>query len=205
VIPLGRGGHAQPGPAFVSREVVGHPWGGTSAELDLITNPDDISRLVVFDTWTANCDRHPPDTTTRKPNRDNVMLQQNPTCPEKLMLIAMDHTHCFTCGHDLTARNLTPIDRIKDSRVYGLFPEFQDRLQRAAIARTVSRLNELNRNDVSSVVNSIPPEWEVDPQAREALGAFILRRARYVAEHVMTELEPHLPLRQGMFDLEGTP
>src|SRR5258707_135792 len=37
-------------------------------ELDALINPESVARLVVFDPWTANCDRYPPDLTLRKPN-----------------------------------------------------------------------------------------------------------------------------------------
>src|SRR5438132_6499286 len=69
-----RGGRATSGTAFVTRATLGHTWGGTTEELDKLANPKAVSRLVVFDTWTRNCDRHPPDLTQRRPNYDNVFL-----------------------------------------------------------------------------------------------------------------------------------
>jgi hypothetical protein len=59
-IPFNRGGKAASGTAFVTRATEGHPWGGSPEELEALVNPEDISRLVVFDTWTRNCDRYPP-------------------------------------------------------------------------------------------------------------------------------------------------
>jgi hypothetical protein len=99
-------------------------WGGGDRELKLLVNPQDISRLVVFDTWVMNCDRHCPiDPGTgirRKPNRDNVFLSED--APDgQFLLKAIDHTHCFSCGRDWTKR-LNQFDRIKDGRVFGLFP-----------------------------------------------------------------------------------
>ena len=105
--PLPRGHKAAPGPAFVSKAMPGHPWGESAEELAALVNPDDISRLVVFDTWVLNCDRYPPDLTVRKPNPDNVYLA-NTNDPVRFRLIASDHTHCFTCGRDLT-RNVNDI------------------------------------------------------------------------------------------------
>ncbi len=60
-IPFLRGGFATSGPAFVTKAALGHTWGGSEKELANLTNPEDVSRLVVFDTWVLNCDRHPPD------------------------------------------------------------------------------------------------------------------------------------------------
>jgi len=59
-IPFYRGGHAQPGPAFITRAESGEPWSGKGTQLDRLINPQDISRLVVFDTWVLNCDRFAP-------------------------------------------------------------------------------------------------------------------------------------------------
>lgn len=95
-IPLGDQTWAKPGPAFVSRAESGHAWGGSADELHLIENPEDIAKLVVFDTWTLNCDRHPPKGVVRKPNKDNVFLSGEGARPGRFRLIAMDHTHCFT-------------------------------------------------------------------------------------------------------------
>jgi hypothetical protein len=74
-IPFLRGGIAASGPAFVTRAASGHTWGGSAEELASLVNPEALAHLVVFDTWTRNCDRYPADLTTRKPNYDNVFLE----------------------------------------------------------------------------------------------------------------------------------
>jgi hypothetical protein len=115
-IPFHRGGRAATGTAFVARAMAGHTWGGSDDELEKLVNPEAVSHLVVFDTWTRNCDRHPPDLTKRRPNYDNVFLEELAgDASGSLRLIAMDHTHCFTCGRDLN-RRLRNIDRVKDQR-----------------------------------------------------------------------------------------
>ena len=109
-IPFLRGGTAASGPAFVTRAAAGHTWGGSAEELDCLVNCEAISWLMVFDTWTLNCDRHPADLTVRSPNYDNVFLERvSESDPVGFRLIAMDHTHCFTCGRDLGARRPTSI------------------------------------------------------------------------------------------------
>jgi hypothetical protein len=129
-IPFLRGGWATSGSAFVTRAASGHVWGGSSEELDHLINPEAISRLVVYDTWTLNCDRHPADLAARKPNYDNVFLEDiRDSQPTQSRLIAVDHTHCFTCGRDLDA-NTAQIGRVKDERLYGLFPAFVSRIRR---------------------------------------------------------------------------
>src|SRR5258705_100949 len=40
------------GPGFITRAEEGRDWGGEADELGELDNPEDIGRLVVFDTWT---------------------------------------------------------------------------------------------------------------------------------------------------------
>jgi len=61
----------QPGPGFITRAEEGHTWGGDEGELGELNNPQDIGRLVAFDTWTMNCDRYrPPNGATLRQNKD---------------------------------------------------------------------------------------------------------------------------------------
>jgi len=54
-IPFLKGGRVLPGLAFISRaEPGGFNWGGNAKELKSIINPQEISGLVVMDTWTLN-------------------------------------------------------------------------------------------------------------------------------------------------------
>jgi hypothetical protein len=67
---------ADASPSWQPRNV---DWGGVENELDHLVNPETISQLVVFDTWTLNCDRYPPDVTKRRANPDNVFLSSEKT------------------------------------------------------------------------------------------------------------------------------
>lgn len=190
-IPFHRGGTAQPGPAFVTRAERGHPWGGSTDELAILVNPGDVARLVVFDTWTLNCDRHPPDLTVRKSNYDNVFLSEEQAPAGQFRLIAMDHTHCFTCGRDLNERT-APIDRIKDERLYGLFPGFVPlvRERRAVVEHAAQRLRRFDHSVCRTIVGSIPTEWDVSAEARTGLCELICQRAGFVADNVVPWLAP---------------
>src|SRR5207253_2268794 len=64
-IGLYEGSLAEVGPAFITREQSGTVWGGQKSKLHLLLNPEDIGKLILFDTWTRNCDRHPPDLNLR--------------------------------------------------------------------------------------------------------------------------------------------
>jgi hypothetical protein len=186
-IPFVRGNKAEPGPAFVTRAADGRVWSGAEADLDLLDNPEALSWLVVFDTWTLNCDRHPPDLATRRPNKDNVFLNREGATEGRYRLTAMDHTHCFTCGSDLSER-LAHISHIKDERLYGLFPAFIPRLRGEELKEATSRLRSANKATFTDIVESVPKEWTVDRRARTAWNELLFQRARYVAETVIDRL-----------------
>ncbi len=182
-----KGLSAQPGTAFITREERGGVWGGAPDELAVITNPQDITRLVVFDTWTLNCDRHHPDAKARQPHYDNVFLCAAEEA-NKLTLKAIDHTHCFTCGRDLTAR-LNAIDNIQDRRIYGLFPGFRPYFNIGDLLQTLDDLRSIKQAAVEPIIRALPRDWEVTEAARTALTDFIMRRARFVADNLAGIIE----------------
>jgi len=71
---LGERDFAAPGPAFVSRKEPGGAWSGEKRILNSLLNPNDITKLLVLDTWILNADRFPPKGMDWKPNYDNVFL-----------------------------------------------------------------------------------------------------------------------------------
>jgi hypothetical protein len=179
---LPRSARAQPGPAFVSHHTPGRTWGGEASELAALENPTDITRLVVFDTWVRNCDRHPPDLTTRKPNYANVYLADTDS-PNRCRLLAIDHTHCFDSGRDFTHR-LADIDKVQDPRTYGLFPAFRPYLDVGELAWCRSLLLSATREMVAGQVALIPAEWDVPARAAAALVDMICGRAAFVASMI---------------------
>ncbi|HPF37585.1 MAG TPA: hypothetical protein PK093_02995 [Phycisphaerae bacterium] len=182
VFDLPRGIRTLPGPAFVSRRKEGRTWGGSIAELKALENVDDLTRLIVFDTWVRNCDRHPPDLETRKPNYANVLLADTEKS-SRSRLIALDHTHCFDCGRDFSER-LSDIGKVKDERTYGLFPEFAPLVDPGALAWSQAMLRGLPEAQVRAIVSAIPAEWDVSATAAEALSTLIHGRAAFVADRI---------------------
>jgi hypothetical protein len=187
-IPFEGGGRAASGPAFLTRAVPGRGWSGTAKDLDLLDNPEVLTSLVIFDTWTLNRDRHAPESSGRGPNRDNVYFSEEDATEGRYRLIAMDHTHCFTKVAELTSR-VGAVARQRDSHLYGLFPEFIQRIRRSIVLATTDRLRDLPRREVVRIVNSVPPEWEVSRPVRDAWIELICGRADYVAGHVLPMLE----------------
>ena len=190
---LPRGAKAKSGPAFASRALPGAPWGKSGLQLDVIVNPEDITRLIVFDTWTLNCDRHHHDLRVRKPNPDNVFLSSEGVDPGKRRLIAMDHGLCFIrSGEDLTAR-LAHLEKVRDDHVYGLFPEFLGRLRQDTIEESCNRLQGMNDEVATAIVGTVPREWDVSSEVRQAWIELIHRRAHFVADNVETWIDKAVP------------
>jgi hypothetical protein len=194
-IPFHKGGKATPGPAFISREEKrGFPWGGTVKELRSIINRLEISGLVVLDTWLLNCDRYAPD--GRRVNRDNVFLIQHARKGPGVLLIAMDFTHAFTCGREIN-RRLGFIERVRDKKVYGLFPEFKEFLDREEVKRLSAKLGQFSRTTAEEFIETVPAEWEVDRQSCSTWGTMITERAHFIAENIEHILWPQLELNGG--------
>jgi hypothetical protein len=113
-----------------------------------------------------------------------------------LQLVAMDFTHAFTCGGDIT-RRLGFIDRVRDPKIYGLFPEFQNFLDREHVSQFAIRLGQFSRNIAEEIVDAVPHDWEVDRQNRTIWATMITDRAHFVAEHIDAILWPQLKLEGG--------
>jgi len=187
-IPLAKGATAAVGPAFVTRRVAGGiQWGGDPETLQTLYNPEAIPRLVIFDTWTRNPDRHPPAGTERRVRPDNVFLSPEGAPPRQSRLLAMDHTECFWGRRDL-GRDVAHIDAIQDERIFGLFPEFLPHLSFKEVNSTAAHLGTVPLSFVREVVATIPLAWAVPAEVRTALGEFIYRRARFVSEAISRKL-----------------
>lgn len=179
---LPRGHRIQPGPAFLSRYVKGRTWGGSETELRTLENQSDITRLVVFDTWVRNCDRHPPDVRTRKPNYANVYLADTDRSGRS-RLYAIDHTHCYDCGRDFSER-LGEIGKIKDEATYGLFPAFMPFLDHSQLLWCGAMLRKISREQIDAIISQIPEAWLVDRPMAAALAAQIHGRAGFIADRI---------------------
>jgi len=194
-IPIKDGHRILAGYSFITRAEPGAtPWGGDEKELEKLANPAAITQLVILDTWTRNCDRFAPD--GRRRNRDNVLFIRDTTTKKPYRLVAMDFSHAFTCGHELT-KKMGDIDYVRDERLYGLFPEFRPFIARSTVTEIASKLGTFKAEDATAILGRIPSEWGLDANVRSAWGRLIVERARFLAANVENILTPQFDLNLG--------
>jgi hypothetical protein len=179
-IRLHDGRYAHAGSAFITRLEDGIPWGGSTEELNTLANPNDIGRLIVFDTWTRNCDRFRSGKNGQpRKNRDNVYFSRKNAPSGRFILKAIDHGCCFTCGGELTPK-LAFLDAVQEDTLYGRFPEFGDQTNRTDLQQIIAEVERIERADIEATIGAVPSDWQLNLQVREALCSFLVQRAQYL-------------------------
>jgi hypothetical protein len=183
-VPLDHGLYPQPGPCFATRFTEGSSWDGRGALLDALEHPEHIPGLVVLDTWLRNPDRYLVRGGRTRRNLRNVFLREDGVPRGSFRLLAIDHTHVIRQDGELTMQSLS-IDREREDVVYGLFPEFVNRIDREDLEPFVRRLSRVAQsNDIDDLVRQVPKRWLPDGQVRQDLPGFLRRRANHVATFV---------------------
>ncbi|MGN6209456.1 HipA family kinase [Asticcacaulis sp.] len=170
------------GPAFLSGYLRAATYDGQGAFLGKLARPEDIARLVVFDTWIRNEDRCPPEASLddKPANLDNLMFARSRESGGSLKydLIVFDHTHAFSnAGYE----GLEDEALIEADGVYGFFPAFRPYMTQAAIKAATDRLGQVDEGQVQSLLDAVPPDWGVTARLKHSWRNLIFRRARYVA------------------------
>ncbi len=186
-LPMKDAGHARPGAAFISRLDEGLSWGGAARQLAHVVNKQHLSAIVVLDTWIRNRDRFCAAPARRNP--DNVWLSRKDVRGRGVRVMAIDHTHCFADGTQLTTA-MAGIAVVKDERVYGLFPEFAAYLGKADMQAACARLAAVPKDRIVAAIETIPQEWEVAGNVRKAWMELLVQRAAYVAETLVQKVFP---------------
>jgi hypothetical protein len=184
-IPLDESTFAEPGPAFVAKAEDGTTMGDREALIGVV-NTDDILRLVVFDTWGRNCDRYAPGLGRNGParmNLDNLFLSTEGAPEAGFILKAIDHGHILTCGKPID-RSLANIDNTHDERLYGLFPFFRGYVSVEGIDEAADLLRKAGPDLWGDILGSIPAEWGLSNEARQAIDGFLLERARFLIDNL---------------------
>ncbi len=176
--------------AFATLENDGDSWKGSAKELQLVENVGDFSRLVVFDTWVGNWDRHSIRSRAgvehQHRNDGNVFLS-NDAASGKLKLIAYDHTHC-QFALIASSPNIDIKAKVSDESVYGRFPEFLPFLIRSDIQDSIARLGQMDSATAERIVQTVPTEWLDNTEIRSKLVEFIKSRSEFLCDQIESKL-----------------
>ena len=174
------------GPGFLTRAEAHQVWSGDESELDQLENGEDVGLLVVFDTWTMNCDRFRPGNGAReRQNKDNVFFSKESVQRGKFLLKAIDHGCCFTCEREVTATELHRT--MDDERLYGLFPGFVSHTSRERLLGAAVNAVAVAQSDVEDMILQIPRQWQIDDAARQVWRDWIGHRAKLVRRIIERE------------------
>ena len=176
--------------AFVTHEDDGDTRKGSAKELQLVENVADFSRLVVFDTWVGNWDRHSIRIRAgevREHRNDGNVFLSNDAAPGKLKLKGYDHTHChFAVIASNPDVNLE--GKITDDAIYGRFPEFLPFLKRSDIQASLVRLAQMDTSTAQQIVQTVPSEWMDNAGIQGKLVEFIKSRSEFLCNQIEGKL-----------------
>jgi HipA-like protein len=187
--------NAASGPTFITRAEEGQPMGGPTS-LKQIDNVEDITKLIVFDTWVRNCDRYAPGMgKDNKPRMrlDNLFLSADGASEGKLLLKAIDHGHIFTCGKPLRPA-LANIEMTKEKKLYGCFPFFRSFVSIEQICQCAKELKENCPRLCKGLLDDLPDAWEVSSETRKAIDKFLLERAAFLTDNIKVIAQEELGL-----------
>jgi hypothetical protein len=177
------------GPGFITRAEEGQPWSGDPSVLTAIENPHDVGLLVVFDTWTRNCDRYrPANGATLRQNKDNVWLSEEGAGKGKFVLKAIDHGCCFTCESEITRPQLQRT--MHDDRLYGLFPGFRPQTSREGVLQGVTAVEAIRREEVEGFIRQTPRQWQVESAVSVEWCDWICQRGKSLRRIIEREWPP---------------
>ncbi len=182
-IPI-NGKFAQIGSAFVARAEIGITMGGEKA-LANVTNTDVLAKIIVFDTWTRNCDRYAPGLGKNgkaRVNYDNLFLSEENAEKGKFILKPIDFGHIINCGRELTPR-LADIGNIREERIYGFFPFFKSHVTREQIIQASEELKSVSPQLWQDILAEMPKDWQVGDETKTAIDRFLKDRARFLTEN----------------------
>lgn len=165
-------------PAFASKYESANTRDVSGRMLANLSNPEDIAKLVVFDTWIRNTDRY--DEVSEHHNSDNYLLRQIGNSA-KYELIVIDHSHCFS---EDSLNDINDWEELTlDNTVFGIFPEFQPYLSKTNVEKALEKLSSLGSEHVTEILNSIPVELGLRMTTKDSLQKFICERASFLVEN----------------------
>lgn len=102
----------------------------------------------------------------------------------------------MACGNQLT-KAIGHIDRVKDERLYGNFPEFREYLSHQNVRLYADQLVTFSKAKAEALLSDIPQPWSPAADVRAAVVDFLNERARFVGQNIRKML-----VDQGTLELE---
>jgi len=183
------------GPAFFSK------WGDDTTSfsprstlLGNLRKPDDIAKLVAFDTWLRNKDRFsaPVDHAYGCENFDNLLLRAD---KRKVQLLVIDHSHAIA---ETTLEDELGQGWVDEQKVYGMFPEFVQYVTQRGIQGALAEINKIDVERIERICQEVPRDWGMTHALAQRLSNCIAERSRKLASWL-----PALLFDQYEMDLEG--
>ena len=120
-----------------------------------------------------------------------MLLSSHKAPKNRLNIFVIDYGECFSESRTLSKKN-SRIERCKSEQIYGLFPTFREFIKSEDIDPLTQKLKTVKKEEIESMVWSIPREWEVDSSTQEALIDLIVNRDGFLSENIQDMLNPFL-------------
>lgn len=169
------------GTAFITKAERAETFSGEKM-LELASNCSDIPKMVVLDTWIRNVDKYTENafgTGRHRVNRDNLILTETGQPKGKWILKPIDFGLALD-GPNMCAK-LKNIDRIKDTRIYGCYPEFRNKFHDMEISAAFQSMNSVNTKILDTIISEVPDSWfGGDKSLRVIVKDFLEDRREYL-------------------------
>jgi hypothetical protein len=182
------------GPAFFSKWEDATSLSPRSTLLGNLRKPDDIAKLVAFDTWLRNKDRFsdPANQDFGSKNFDNLLLRPD---KRKVQLLVIDHSHAIA---ETTLEDELGQGWVDEQKVYGMFPEFVQYVTRRGIQGALAEINKIDVERIERICQEVPRDWGMTHALAQRLSNCIVERARKLGSWL-----PALLFDQYEMNLEG--
>lgn len=127
-----------------------------------IVNRKDLVGLIIFDYWLCNSDRH----------RNNILLE--PLSEEGYYVHLIDHSHCFPGSFKWSKASLNEgPKKLRNRIVHQWCASLLN--ERSELTTFVEKLTNLADTSIYHIIQSIPADWDVSQDERDALFTYLSR------------------------------
>ncbi|WP_166434076.1 HipA family kinase [Roseovarius spongiae] len=166
------GVHVEDGTAFLTRwEPLAITFSGEGGLLDSVSNPEMVSKVLVFDTWIKNVDRFVSSPGLSTENLDNLLFVPD---NKRVRMMVIDHSHSFT---ETTFEDGFSDDWWDDEDVCGTHQSLATFVREDALHQGLDEISAVSREQLERIVGLVPPEWGLSQRARVRLVDGLLNRA----------------------------